>query len=44
MIVRRAKQAESDNAERDQISHRKGGNRGVSSQMERNVEVCMHVH
>lgn len=40
-IVRRAKGAENEG---DQISHRKGGSRGVSRQMERNVEVCMHVH
>ena len=43
--VRRGKGTESNRgAERDQISHRKGGSKGVSGQMERNVEVHIHVN
>lgn len=44
--VREDREAERDHGaghhKGDQISHRKGGSKGVSGQMERNVEVCFH--
>lgn len=44
--IRRGKGPESSDrgTEGDQISHRKGGSKGVSRQMEQNVEVCVPVH